>query len=112
MDWFFYFSTLSEHSKRFKGKIIIIEGDFHIISTSHPVCFLIHLLSPFSFNLTADQSAPDRREELGQREAGAAGEIQPGESSVGAATERGHCAAGEGMMGGLVLGREMSKLIL
>lgn len=31
---------------------------------------------------------------------------------MGAATERGNCAAGEGMMGGLVLGRKMSKLIL
>lgn len=45
-----------------------------------------------------DQSASDRREKLGQREAGAAGEVQPGESSVGAETERGHCTTGEGMM--------------
>lgn len=44
-----------------------------------------------------DQSASDRREELGQREAGAAGEVQPGESSVGAEAERGHCTTGEGM---------------
>lgn len=46
-----------------------------------------------------DQSAADRREELGQREAGAAGEVQPGESSVGPETERGHCTTGEGMIG-------------
>lgn len=45
-----------------------------------------------------DPSASDRREELGQREVGAAGEIQPGESSVGAETERGHRTTGEGMM--------------
>lgn len=44
----------------------------------------------------ADQSASDRREELGQGEAGAAGEVQPGESSVGAETEGGHCTTGEG----------------
>lgn len=46
-----------------------------------------------------DQSASDRREKLGQREAGAAGEVQSGESSVGAETERGHCTTGKGMMG-------------
>lgn len=44
-----------------------------------------------------DQSAPARREELGQREAGAAGEVQPGEGSVGAASARGR--AGEGTSG-------------
>lgn len=49
-----------------------------------------------------DQSAPDRREELGQGEAGAAGEVQPGESSVGAEAEGGHCPAGEGMTDGCV----------
>lgn len=41
-------------------------------------------------------SAADRGEKLGQGEAGAAGEIQPGESSVGAEAERGHHAAGDG----------------
>lgn len=46
-----------------------------------------------------DLSASTRGEELGQREAGAAGEVQSGESSVGAETEGGHCTTGEGMTG-------------
>ncbi len=61
-----------------------------------------------------DQSASDWREELGQREAGTAGEVQPGESSVGAETERGHRTAGEGMMAlcvrVCVREREMSEM--
>lgn len=65
-----------------------------LVSSSSDVC-------PFSLSLRrdrpVDQSDSDRREELGQREAGAAGEVQPGESSVGAETERGHCTTGEGM---------------
>lgn len=40
--------------------------------------------------------ASDWGEELGQREAGAAGETESGESSVGADTERGHVTTGHG----------------
>lgn len=40
--------------------------------------------------------AADWGEELGQREAGAAGEVESGESSVGAEAERGHITTGHG----------------
>lgn len=49
-----------------------------------------------TFRCRSVVSAADRGEKLGQREAGAAGEIQSGESSVGAETERGHFATGHG----------------
>lgn len=63
--------------------------------TPHPSHVCLFFFSPFC-DSPVDQSAPDRREELGQREAGAAGEVQPGESSVGAETGRGHRSTGEG----------------